>query len=90
MFKKSEIYKNCVIIIASLSLAQVVYAARKEMAYNMEDIVLRRTGLGTLGNPGNRVLWRIAGVAANELNWNIIKRIKEFIKIKRRLEIPKK
>ncbi len=50
-------------------LAQVVYAVREEMAHTLADIVLRRTGIGTLGNPGEAVLRKVAQVAARELQW---------------------
>jgi glycerol-3-phosphate dehydrogenase len=51
-------------------LAQAVYAVRYEMAQTLLDIVLRRTGLATLGHPGEQVLQRVAAAAAPELNWN--------------------
>jgi glycerol-3-phosphate dehydrogenase len=50
-------------------LAQVVYAVREEMARTLSDIVLRRTGIGTLGNPGEKILRKVAAVAARELQW---------------------
>jgi glycerol-3-phosphate dehydrogenase len=49
--------------------AQVVYAIREEMARTLLDILVRRTGLGTLGHPGIEVLEKIALVATKELNW---------------------
>lgn len=51
-------------------LAQVTYAIRHEMARTLSDIVLRRTGIGTLGNPGVEVLQKVADIAAAELNWD--------------------
>ena len=51
-------------------LAQAVYAARYEMARTLSDIVLRRTGIATLGNPGNEVLEKVALSAAKELGWD--------------------
>jgi glycerol-3-phosphate dehydrogenase len=30
---------------------------------------MRRSGIGTLGNPGEDVLLKVATVAAKELNW---------------------
>ena len=32
--------------------AEVIYSARNEMACHLDDFIFRRTGLGTLGNPG--------------------------------------
>jgi glycerol-3-phosphate dehydrogenase len=51
-------------------LAQVVYAIRAEMAQTLTDILIRRTGLGTLGYPGDDVMQKIAEVAARELHWD--------------------
>jgi glycerol-3-phosphate dehydrogenase len=50
--------------------AQVVYAIREEMACTLLDILVRRTGLGTLGNPGTTALETIARIAARELKWD--------------------
>ncbi len=50
--------------------AQVVYAIRAEMANTLLDILIRRTGIGTLGHPENEILEKIAGIAARELGWD--------------------
>ena len=50
-------------------LAQVVYAVCNEMARTLSDIVMRRTGIGTLGHPGEHVLRKVAALAARELQW---------------------
>jgi len=50
-------------------LAQVWYAIREEMACTLTDILIRRTGIGTLGHPGDKVLEIIAEIAAKKLNW---------------------
>ncbi|MFO7568590.1 MAG: glycerol-3-phosphate dehydrogenase/oxidase [Smithellaceae bacterium] len=51
-------------------LAQVVYAVRQEMARTLSDVVLRRTGIATLGNPGEAVLRKVSAIVANELHWS--------------------
>jgi len=71
-------------------LAQVIFAVRKEQAFNLDDILLRRTGIGTLGNPGMQVLKNIAACAGRELNWTMQKRFNEINKILELLQIPKK
>lgn len=48
---------------------EVLHAAREEMVLRLDDVVFRRTGLGTLGNPGRAVLERAAAIAAEELGW---------------------
>ena len=50
--------------------AEVVHAVRYEMACHLDDVVFRRTGLGTLGNPGEEVLRRCAAIMGSELGWN--------------------
>lgn len=49
--------------------AQVLYAARREMARTLEDVIFRRTGIGTLGNPGEAVIARCAQLMAREMKW---------------------
>lgn len=50
--------------------AEIVYAARHEMACHLDDVVFRRTGIGTLGNPGKDVLQECAVLMAKELGWD--------------------
>ena len=69
-------------------LAQVVYAIRDEMAVTLKDILFRRTGLGTLGHPGEEVLNKIAKLASKELNWNTKKRKQEIKSAEAKFEIP--
>ena len=49
-------------------LAEVTYAVRHEMARTLSDIIMRRSGIGTLGNPGENVLRKVANVAAQEFS----------------------
>ena len=57
-------------------LAEIVYAIKYESAKTLKDIMLRRTGTGTLGNPGKDIIGKITAVAAEMLNWDG-KRIEE-------------
>lgn len=50
-------------------LAQAVYAIRNEMALTLQDLLVRRTGIGTLGNPGDDKIIRLADLADRELKW---------------------
>ena len=50
--------------------AEVLYAIRHEMALTLEDVIFRRTGIGTLGDPGAAVIERVAGIMAGELGWS--------------------
>jgi len=49
--------------------AQVVYAARAEMARRLTDVVLRRTELGTADYPGDAAVEAAARLTARELGW---------------------
>jgi glycerol-3-phosphate dehydrogenase len=69
-------------------LAQVVYAIRNEMADSLTDIVLRRTGIGTLGNPGISVLNSVAEIAASELGWDDARRNAEMDEAVTALKLP--
>ena len=69
-------------------LAQVVYAVRDEMARTLSDIVMRRTGIGTLGNPGENVLRKVAQVAAKELQWDANRIEKEIADTVNLLKLP--
>jgi glycerol-3-phosphate dehydrogenase len=69
-------------------LAQAVYAARYEMARTLSDIVLRRTGIATLGNPGNEVLEKVALSAAKELGWDDKRIVQELTQTIEALRVP--
>jgi glycerol-3-phosphate dehydrogenase len=49
--------------------AEVRYAVREEMAFDLASVVLRRTELGSAGHPGKPALERAATIAAEELGW---------------------
>jgi glycerol-3-phosphate dehydrogenase len=59
--------------------AEVVHAVRFEMAQKLADVVFRRTGLGSAGNPGEASLRACARVMAEELGW-------EEAKVRRELD----
>jgi len=69
-------------------LAQVIYAIRNEMALTLKDIIFRRTGLGTLGHPGDTVLKKIADTAARELKWDEKRKKTEIKEVLDQLRIP--
>ncbi|MDD5712888.1 MAG: glycerol-3-phosphate dehydrogenase C-terminal domain-containing protein, partial [Smithellaceae bacterium] len=69
-------------------LAEVVFACREEMAETLQDIVLRRSGIATLGNPGEEVLRKVAAVAARELGWDEARTEKEIKDTVERLRVP--
>jgi glycerol-3-phosphate dehydrogenase len=50
--------------------AQVLFAIREEMALTLEDVVMRRTGIGQLGAPSYETLDAVSRLMAAELDWN--------------------
>ena len=49
---------------------EVWYAVKHEMAITLEDVIFRRTGLGTIGHPGERAITRSAEIMAELLHWD--------------------
>jgi glycerol-3-phosphate dehydrogenase len=49
---------------------QLAWAARHEMVVSLADAVLRRTSLGSMGNPGDTALQRAAAIVGDELGWS--------------------
>ncbi len=58
--------------------AQVVYAVNEEMAFTLNDILFRRTGIGTIGHPGKDVLKKVADTAAKILGWDAARKKAEI------------
>ena len=68
-----QIFELCKVSLPSekdILAAEVIYAVKNEMACSVEDVVFRRTGLGTLGHPGKSTLDAIAVLMAGMLGWN--------------------
>jgi glycerol-3-phosphate dehydrogenase len=61
--------------------AEVLYAAREEMAHSLSDVVLRRTELGGGGNPGHEILVQCADLLGDELGWDTEQRKNEIDKL---------
>ena len=64
--------------------AQLVWAAREEMAITLTDAVIRRTPIGALGLPAEQTVLRAAEIVGPELGWppertrEEIKRVGQF------------
>ncbi|HEV2982876.1 MAG TPA: glycerol-3-phosphate dehydrogenase C-terminal domain-containing protein, partial [Vicinamibacterales bacterium] len=63
--------------------AQLVVAARSEMAVTLADAIIRRTPIGALGYPGDEALERAAAVVGGELGWSAAQRQDEIDAVKR-------
>jgi glycerol-3-phosphate dehydrogenase len=68
--------------------AEVIYALEHELAVRLEDVVFRRTGLGTLGHPGPRCIRRCAELMGARLGWTEEAAAREIERVERRLSVP--
>ena len=68
--------------------AEVVYAVEHEMARRLADVVFRRTGLGTLGHPGEPALERCAAIMAGRLGWSEAQRADQLRSIRTCFPVP--
>ena len=50
--------------------AEIIHAVQEEMAMKLSDVVLRRTDLGSAGNPGEKALKECAEIMGKELGWD--------------------
>lgn len=50
--------------------AEILYAARREMALKLGDAIIRRTEAGAAGHPGSDALERAAAIMARALGWD--------------------
>ncbi|MBN2637831.1 MAG: glycerol-3-phosphate dehydrogenase/oxidase [Bacteroidales bacterium] len=69
-------------------LAEVVYAMEQESAMFLDDVLFRRTGLGTLGHPGKDVLEKIAHTMKDRLHWDRKTLQKQMEKAEQRFTLP--
>ena len=58
--------------------AEVGFAVRDEMAMQLDDVIFRRTGLGTLGHPGQACLNRCATIMGDALDWTAPSRAEQI------------
>jgi glycerol-3-phosphate dehydrogenase len=63
--------------------AEVVYVIRQELAYRLGDIVIRRTGLGAAGHPGDQAIRACAQIAAAESKWDAARTAEEIEAVNR-------
>jgi glycerol-3-phosphate dehydrogenase len=61
--------------------AEVIHAVRQEMAVKLQDVIFRRTELGTGENPGRPAIEKCAELMAVELGWNRQKTEKEISEV---------
>ncbi len=67
--------------------AQVVEAVRGELALTLEDVVLRRTGLGAAGYPGDDAILNVERIMRDELGWTST-RVEDEIQLLKEFYLP--
>lgn len=60
--------------------AEIIFTCREEMVFHLSDVVLRRTELGSAGNPGDKILHEVANLLGKELEWEK-KRVEEEVRL---------
>jgi glycerol-3-phosphate dehydrogenase len=63
--------------------AEVTHAARHEAARRLDDILMRRLGIGAAAWPGDAIAGRAADLAARELDWDAAQRDAELARLRR-------
>ncbi len=66
--------------------AQVVYAVRHELAQDLEDILVRRTGIGTSQCLGLDCVDKVAGLAGSCLGWNAEQTEKQAVRYIKKMQ----
>ncbi len=69
-------------------LAQVLYGFEREMALTLKDILFRRTGIGTLGHPGDAVVQKVADIAEKARGWTGERKQTEVREAERAFALP--
>lgn len=59
-------------------VAEITYAVRREMAMRLQDVVLRRTELGSGAHPGEPAIWQAARCMQELMGWTDQQRMAEI------------
>jgi len=66
---------------------EAIYAARHAAAVRLDDVVFRRTALGSAGHPGEPALCRVADLLTREWGWTSDRREEELARVRRRFAL---
>ena len=69
-------------------LAEAYYAIKYEMAKTLKDIFFRRTGLGTLGNPGEAIIEKVINLTSKMLFWDKERQLLEYNSLIEAFKLP--
>ncbi|HEY9843069.1 MAG TPA: glycerol-3-phosphate dehydrogenase C-terminal domain-containing protein, partial [Candidatus Obscuribacterales bacterium] len=62
------------------------HALEQEMACRLDDVLFRRTGLGTLGRPPQAMLQRVAEIMAAHHGWDAAHQAEEIARVLKRYQ----
>lgn len=71
----------------TLFVGEIHYAVEKESVRRLTDLLLYRTGAGTLGHPGQKFLEQVAAELGKLLGWNATRQKKEIQRYLRRIQM---
>jgi glycerol-3-phosphate dehydrogenase len=63
---------------------EVIYAVREAAAQRLEDVVFRRTPLGSAGHPGEQAVSGAAAIMARECGWSDTRKDEELTRVSNR------
>jgi glycerol-3-phosphate dehydrogenase len=63
---------------------EMIYAVRSAAAVRLEDVVFRRTPLGSAGDPGGTAIDTAAAVMARECAWSSERQAEEVARVRQR------
>ncbi len=69
-------------------LAEVSFVLKEEMAYKLSDVFFRRTGIGTLGYPGDENFKKVVDLCKIHFNWTKEKTQEEINEVMEKFVIP--
>ena len=74
----------------SILKSEIIYAIRDEMALHLDDVVFRRTDLGSSGIPSETDLEIASNIMSEELNWTETETIEEISRVEKYYSIINK
>ncbi|MFZ3046685.1 MAG: glycerol-3-phosphate dehydrogenase C-terminal domain-containing protein, partial [Desulfatirhabdiaceae bacterium] len=70
--------------------AEIVFAVQREMAVRLTDVIFGRTGMGTIGQPGDLAIQRSAQIMSDLLGWTAKQKTDEIADVNRRYDVIQK
>ncbi|PID44221.1 MAG: hypothetical protein CR981_01535 [Proteobacteria bacterium] len=65
---------------------EIAWAVEHEMACTLDDVIIARTGLGTIGHPGEDVVQKVSGIMKDMLGWTEEERLAQIDRLHERYQ----